>query len=472
MEAVGVYREGSEIHLACLSRAGGEVVIGRLDKGQEALLSKKDSYIVTGIEGQELLIRHLKSPLKSERALHKTLPFQLEALIPYKLDDVVVKPIYIPDEKETEALFFTVSKKNLCKHLTQSQEEGVHPRWVSAVPMALARFAALTCPQHMALIVFYVGASNIQLVSLKEGKVLSHLTLHMGFNDFKQGKSQKVVAKLKREVDRAFCFLAHKEKIQEEREVLFCGQMAEEIESLLIEDEGCLLKGIKGEGLGNFTWEEMSTFAVPIGLAIDALKNDRMSIQFLQGEFSSKRCIGGIKKKLIRGASLAGALFLTVLMGSQLYFGKKEKTLLREVSALTERYVEDLPHLKKVQSKDHIELVLQDINQALRVGGGKNNTFSSPPLVSHVLAFLSTHPLLEGIEVTHFEYGLKTYPTLEAPKEGYLPKVKLIFISPEAKKARAFHDAIVEDETIVDNNREIEWNRNENTYEISFYLRA
>ena len=116
MEVIGIHREDSTVHLACLSMAGGEVSIEFLEKERKVLSMVKDPYLVSGIEGQDLLIRHLKTPLKKKRALHKTLPFQLEALIPYKLEEVVVKPIYISHEKETEALFFTVSKKNLENH--------------------------------------------------------------------------------------------------------------------------------------------------------------------------------------------------------------------------------------------------------------------------------------------------------------------------------------------------------------------
>jgi len=34
-----------------------------------------------------------------------------------------------------------------------------------------------------------------------------------------------------------------------------------------------------------------------------------------------------------------------------------------------------------------------------------------------------------------------------------------------------FHDAIVDDESFVDGSREIDWKRNNEQYEITFYLR-
>ena len=470
MEVIGIHKEDSNIRIACISQVNGEVSIEFLEKQGDAFFSKKDPYIVTGIEGQDLLLRRLKTPLKKQRALHKTLPFQLEALIPYQLDEVVVKPIYIPSSEETEALFFTVSKKNLESHISSHQEEGFSPEWVSAIPMALSRFASFTCPESSTLVVFHIGLTKIQIVSQREGKILSHLTLHMGSIDLGKGMNQKAVAKLKREVDRALCFLAHKEEGSEDRKVLFCGEMSAEIEALLSKEQG--LVPVHGDGRGGFSWDMVRPFAIPVGLALDSLKNDQMSIQFLQGDYVSKRCMQTLKRKMLRGMCVAAALFLTATIASQLFFSKKEKILLEHVESLAERYEEDLPKLHHIDKKGNLKEVMEDIHHVLRATKGKENYFASPPLVSDLLAFLSTHPLLEDIELTQIDYELKKYPTIEKPKEVYLPKVRVSFTTPVAKKARAFHDAIVENEAIVNGSEEIDWKRNDDHYEIAFYLRT
>lgn len=468
MEVIGIHKEDSNLRIACISQVKGEVSIEFLEKQRDAFFSKKDPYIVTGIEGQDLLLRRLKTPLKKQRALHKTLPFQLEALIPYQLDEVVVKPIYIPNGDETEALFFTVSKKNLENHISSHEDEGLSPEWVSAVPMALSRFASFTCPEHSTLVVFHIGLTKIQIVSQREGKILSHLTLHMGSIDLGKGMDQKVVAKLKREVDRALCFLAHKEERTEDRQVLFCGEMSSEIEALLSKDQGLI--SVHGEGRGGFSWDMVRPFAIPIGLALDSLKNDQMSIQFRQGDYVSKQCMQTLKRKVLCGICIAAALFLFTTIASELFFSKKERTLLGHVESLVERYEEDLPKLRHIAAKGNLKEVMEDIHHVLRTTKGKENYFASPPLVSNLLAFLSAHLLLEDIELTQIDYELKKYPTTEKPKEVYLPKVRVSFTTPVAKKARAFHDAIVENESIVNGSEEIDWKRNDDQYEIAFYL--
>lgn len=468
MEIIGIHKDGSKIEVASLSQTGGEISIDLLEAHRDQFFSKKNPFIVTGVDGQDLLIRRLRTPLKKKRALNKTLPFQLEALIPYQLEDVVVKPIYIPMESETEALFFTVSKKNLEKHLESFEEEGLSPQWVSAVPMALSRFASLTCPDISNLVVFHMGATKTQIVSLQEGIIRSHLTLHMGADDL--GKGKKGSVKLKREVDRAFCFLSHKEEGCQQRHVLFCGERAEEVEALLTSEEEIV--SVQGTGKGEYTWDMVRPFAISIGLSLDVLKNDSMSIQLRQGEYVSERCLKSIQRKLFFGIGVAAALFLFTALSSHLSFSKKEKAYKMHVTALIDRYKEDFPQLALIDKEVRLSKMMVDVRQELEGKKKKENVYLEPPRVADLLAFLSTHPQLEDIEVTKVSYELKQYPSLDRPKEIYVPRVRVAFTAHEAKRARDFHDAIVEDTDFVDGTKEIEWKRNEDRYEIAFYVQA
>ena len=366
--------------------------------------------------------------------------------------------------------FLLSQRKNLESHISSYEEEGFSPEWVSAVPMALSRFASFTCPEISTLVVFHTGLTKIQIVSQRDSKILSHLTLHMGSIDLGKEMDQKAVAKLKREVDRAFCFLAHKEEGSEGRKVLFCGEMSAEIEALLSKDQDMV--PVHGDEKKGFSWDMVRPFAIPVGLALDCLKNDQMSIQFRQGDYVSKQGMQTLKRKVLRGMCIAAALFLFTTIASELFFSKKEKTLLGHVESLSERYEEDLPKLHHIAAKGSLKEVMEDVYHVLRMSKGKENYFASPPLVSNFLAFLSTHPLLEDIELTQIDYELKKYPTIEKPKEVYLPKVRVSFTTPVAKKARAFHDAIVEDELTVNGSEEIDWKRNDDHYEIAFYLRT
>ncbi|MCB1080260.1 MAG: hypothetical protein KDK69_00420, partial [Chlamydiia bacterium] len=235
MQVVGLYKEEQEFQIACLSEQKGQVVLELLERREAPLsfsretvvpdrktpysnfcvkdprLNRKKGHcialiqrafrqlkpgnfdaknsmkdfcgqalVVAGVDGHDLLIRQLRSPLRKKQALHKTLPFQLEALIPYSLDEVIVKPIYIREKEETLGTFFTVPKKFFEKFLHTYQERGMDPEWVSVVPMALLRFGEFTCPDAPSLVIFHVGKIRTQIISVKMGMIESHLTLPMG----------------------------------------------------------------------------------------------------------------------------------------------------------------------------------------------------------------------------------------------------------------------------------------------------
>ena len=490
MQVVGLQKDGHKYHLASLKLQNHQVSIEFLEKKTEISPFPRETMVVTGVEGQDLLIRHLKTPLKKKRALHKTLPFQLESLIPYSLDEVVVKPVYVPYGDETQGTFFTVSKKSLEAHLKKHQQEKIDPEWISATPLALFRFGEFVCPKERSMVVFHIGYTTTQMVSIKEGQLQSHLTFQIGTKAFteafeKDGVYQLEDAKKKnaphlsellscfrRELDRAFCFLSHKEHEESIRDILFCGDMAVEIEAYLRKNESFRFSSLEIKSQRGFDAETIRPFAIPIGLALDALKNDSKSVQLRQGEFISHRCLSRLKKGLIKGGILSVVLWILTLVCSQMFFHKKEEHLLHQFNHVVERYQEDIPSLQGLGNIHNLDKKLQLLNQELRVPKNREKYFSKPYRISDLLTYLTTHPKLEGIEILRIDYELKSCPTIDQPKDTYSPKIRILFFSEEPKKSREFHDAIIEDINIVDVGHEIEWSRKGNEYEIAFFVQV
>lgn len=486
MQVVGLYKEDSEYQVACLNKHKNGIAIEFLDKRGELLPFSKETMIATGIEGQDLLIRHLKSPLKNRRALQKTLPFQLEALIPYSLDEVLVKPIYIREEEETQGTFFTVSKECFEKYLNQSQEEGIDPEWVSVIPMALFRFGGFVSPEVKTLVIFHVGHKSTQLVSICSGMVQSHLTIHIGEKDFQCACDQdnfhdlssvdekkspylfELLTRFNREVDRAFCFLSHRE--EPVGCVLFCGALADQIEGVL--GKAFPITPVEIKSRCGFDAETMRPYAISIGLAIDAIIDDEKSVQLRQGEYISKPCLKKIKKGVVKGGILAAMLCVLTAFCSYAFFEKKQHHISNQIEKLAAEYEEEIPALNAVKKAKGAQEKINALNRILRLPKNRDGYFAPPPLVSDFLSFIAIHPKLEGIELVRIDYELKSYPTLDHPQKGYSPKVKIVFTTDEAKKAREFHDAIVEEDEVIRTSGDIEWNRKGNEYEIAFFLQV
>ncbi|MDJ0652260.1 MAG: hypothetical protein QNJ27_04580 [Simkaniaceae bacterium] len=471
MEIVGVQKEKSFFRFAYLAKVNGDIVIQGLEKKPTTLNFKKELLVATGIESQDLLIRQLETPLKNIKALHKALPFQLEALIPYSLQDVIIKLIYDIQEKKTEALFFTVPKKTLEQHIAHFQECGIDPEWVSATSMALLRFANFISPDEKHLVVFHIGMTKMQLVSIQDGKILNHITLHVGSQNLSDGDSFVAFSKLKREVDRAFCFLDHKEKKSSKRKVLLCGERIRELESILREEDTAFTP-IKIEDYQSFDGETIRSYAISMGLAIDALKNDSSSMQLRQETFISKRSYSSIKRGLLYGGIVSGALFALTLTGFHLFYHKKEKVLVDQVKGLVSYHQKEIPFLSNGVKGSSLEEILTDLNLRLQIPRNGELIFSHPPLLTDLLSFILSHPNLEGIDVKQIDYDLKSYPSIQRSKDQYCPKVRLIFTTKEPKKATEFHDAIMDDESMIAREEEIEWKRNGDEYEITFFLQT
>lgn len=483
MEIIGLYQDGEKFFISCLSPKKSNIVIQYLNVRDKLPAFNTEALIVTGVEGQYLLIRHLNFPLKQKRLLHKMLPLQLEPLIPYSLENVIVRPVYVVNAGGTCGTFFVVCKKFFENHLRNCQKKGVDPEWTTFVPQALFRFGQFICPQEEAFIVFHVGQVQTQLVSVKQGIIHSHLTIHTGERDFlrafdldKQEKTaphlHTLLVRFKQEVDRAFCFFSHKKGGGGVDRILFCGAMRDRMGRVVQELESIQFSPVEIENYGEFDKETLCYFAVPIGLGLDCVKNDRQSVQLRQGPYISKHRLRGIKKGVLRGGVIALMLLIMTATYSYVFFNKRGRVLSKQIEKLAAKYGEKIPSLMQVKEIKGIENKIHFVNQKLSLPAHRDGYFSSPPLVSDLCVFIATHPKFEEVVLLQIDYELKSYPTLDHPQAKYLPKVRILFSSEKEEKAKEFHNAIVKESRLVNNDKEIEWNKEGNEYAIAFFLQV
>ncbi|MGD0664968.1 MAG: hypothetical protein ABSA17_04480 [Rhabdochlamydiaceae bacterium] len=141
-----------------LARHDKTVVIERMEEGlsiPDEILSIKNLKIVTGLEGASVLRRDLKLPLKTARTVLQALPFQLEPLFPFSLDQSIVYPQMHPAEKETVVVAWGVALEAVGAHLQQWKSLGIEPDLVSSETLALARWARHYYPDEAELVVVH-----------------------------------------------------------------------------------------------------------------------------------------------------------------------------------------------------------------------------------------------------------------------------------------------------------------------------
>jgi type IV pilus assembly protein PilM len=94
---------------------------------------------------------------------------------------------------------------------------------------------------------------------------------------------------------------------------------------------------------------------------------------------------------------------------------------------------------------------------------------NTPPL-KDVLAWLSSKK--HEINITHLNYALIKYPKMGESHEPYQVKVILEFTAPTPTIAREFYDSLLQDDRLVNTKQVVTWDASQNTYKVSFIVRA
>ncbi len=504
MSTIGIYRDGSQLKITSISRT---LLIERLERPAHYSEKEWEGLLASGIEGNQVLIRSVELPLKKRRMLDKTLPFQIETLTPFSFDEVIVKPVYQVGEKTTKATFFLVAKEILEKHVASL--EGADPAWVSCVPTALYRFACLIGNDREGYVIFHMGAKTTEIVSVTHGMVQQSTSINMGIEDFKSAYTKDhpeekefqrihsirkltlssisvkdypslfhLLQEFQGEVDRAFCFLNHKQKGTKLGSFLFLGETDTtfQLETWIKGWNTFSYEVLPIAGSRGYDAQTIKTYAIPIGLALDAIKQDKKSVQFRQGSYTARSVYKTMKKKIIQGISLCLACAAMIFAIGHAIYTQREKSFSKEIDQFAKIHRGKNPLLGEIPSNLTIEEKMQFVKDQTRLTENSQHYFSSPPLVADVLAFLSSQPKYqqEGgkkILIDRVHYELLTHPSIQEPHQSYKVKVTVVFTAPDSNSAREFHDAIVENTQWIDGRETVTWTHEQNTYTLSFILK-
>lgn len=113
--------------------ACGRVMIGEEGGTEEALKEllqdvdhKSDTYLIS-IPGEDLSYRNLTMPFKELKKIRQTLPFEIETLVPFSIEDLVVDFNIIDRSDQSEILAVSVTKTTMVEYLELLQEYGIDP---------------------------------------------------------------------------------------------------------------------------------------------------------------------------------------------------------------------------------------------------------------------------------------------------------------------------------------------------------
>ncbi|NGX47549.1 MAG: hypothetical protein K1000chlam3_00927 [Chlamydiae bacterium] len=242
--------------------------VGKHVKPLDIVLGKQ-AEIVTGLTSEEVILRHLTLKLKSKREIIAALPFQVENVLPYPAEELILLPALDMQKEQTEISLLASSKKALMSHLEKEGDSDI----VSCIPLALFRYARHFYPDRESLFLQYENT----FIVIENGKLCS-------FQTIRSGDAERVLALMQKKYPH--------------------------IPSKPIE---------RGEH-----WD----FAIPVGLALDAAIADERSGQFRQNKNQSKEHQKKRKKQLIRFFSVCGCFICLTFAFGHLHLKKREHAVL------------------------------------------------------------------------------------------------------------------------------------------------
>ena len=146
------------------------VMMGDVDGLDEAFKAlseqvdfKADTYIST-IPGEQVSYRNLQMPFQSTKKVRQTIAYEIEPMIPFSVEDLVVDFTSINQSGRSDILTASVKKEYISKYLALLQNHGVDPDIldISGVPMVLWLFRQGEIPDDG--ILFQIGQKRTTMV--------------------------------------------------------------------------------------------------------------------------------------------------------------------------------------------------------------------------------------------------------------------------------------------------------------------
>ncbi len=429
VEQIGVEIDGSRLRVA----VGGKEKLEVLEELPEEL---GDAFVTTAIDSTDVLVRTLELEVTKDKEVAAVLPFQVEPLMPFSLDEVVLEHRVLErNEEGLTVVVIAVPKSRLEAHLKKVAELGIEPEAVSCVPAALGYLV----PGKEAQGVLHVGATYTTCAVVQEGQVVASKALNVGASQQDE--------RFKQDVARIFVALTRKKKISQ---ILTIGEVGP-IEMLKfplvpIEEEAPIATG---------------------------LVKSPMKLNFRKGGFSYPHRWKRLKKSMAAFAVLALLLAAGCFGLGQIHLSQKTKALRDSYARLASYAGQEVDGLMSIEEIQQGSLSLQE---------QLSNTPETFPLVhkvprvADVLAYLATHPQVMGeegpyIEIQRLHYAMVRYPNAKRPNDHYQVRLDLEFTAKSPTHARAFHDALLEGGDPLDPKSEVKWIGGKDSYHVSLMLR-
>ncbi|MBI5346172.1 MAG: hypothetical protein HZB76_03415 [Chlamydiae bacterium] len=447
-------------------------------------ISKKEC-MVSGIEAEHFLTKEVNlSHKNAKRNLKKIVAFQIQTLTSIDPQKAVAVTQFLSGDNLKPKLLIT-SKDILKNHLHNLQSLGVDPEIVTTIPNALFRFASHYLKNTNELCIFHLALAKSSCIVIENGLLKTSLTVDLGVKNLiscipnekqvdllkldkkKQSALWHAAQELKKETSKLFYALSQNEP--KKFQILITGEASQlqNLEKFLLED----FSNIEKIDLNTSHECNLKKQAISIGLALDALAKDHLSLQFRQKELASKKILKGLGQKIFYSSLTFILITLFLHLFTKAALQSKENNIkinLVNFQKTENRLLNQAPiDLTNLSLDDNLALLEQKIQKESKTPF----YFSKAQKVSKAIEWINNHPLLKDIEVLTFKYDLEKFPHITNKNEDTTVKIEFEFKA-TAMNARKFHEALLKENNFINSSKEIKWEVFSNSYKVSFYLKT
>ncbi|MEI8300444.1 MAG: hypothetical protein WCG10_02375 [Chlamydiota bacterium] len=515
MQLLGLHLEKKTLTLALIHREKKLFQIKNLQKISledpqkiERLLTSfvgEKTWTISILETKHVLLRSLEMIFKTKGAFLKALPFQLDQLIPYPLEEGIILPLFekrLLFQKPTSSTvtLLCLHEKTYKEHLSYYQKHHIDPDWIGYVPQGVYRFVCYYTEETTCTILHMSEDSTHLVVMIKE-RLSYALQIDLGKDHFIQALQLDSGSFIKEELDQLFegftfgnlseerfphfftCIRKFSCELDRFFYFLIQKNPSEKLDRFVFLKEADFLKqfiGVLEKSLGTSIYSvdsdemlSLAEYAIPIGVAIDGFSKDGKKVQFKKPceiTLNLKRCF---IKKIGKYALACVICSVFSFFSSQLILKAKENSLDKQLSYLIKNYASELPAFQKNEQDHSILTRLKQAEKYLNKTKKPYGYYLTPTSVSSFLEkIIQDDRFKEGLRLEELEYTLENYPSIEHPEIPYKICVRCSVTSLKQNVVEVFFQELAQKSALLEEGTQIDLTKKDLRYEASFYLKA
>jgi Tfp pilus assembly PilM family ATPase/Tfp pilus assembly protein PilN len=332
---------------------------------------KSDTYFAS-ISGEHISFRNLQMPFREQKKIRQTLPYEIETVVPFTIDDLVVDFSMIDRAEKTKILAASVKKSTLSEYITQLRTCGIDPQVmdIRCVPTVTRLLKGEGTPDNglfleigtkrITMILFIKRRTVLVRTFASGGDALSRAMKNEGNGDSESPTVEQIESEvgifcsMVQNTIHAFKWLNNQNIHPEKIYFTGPGALYQEMGSLLnrhldMPVEQINLQDDQRIGMEKEIARIWNAVLMDNALALALREEGRtQGFDFRKGEFEIKKQYIGLKKELRTWTVFLIIIFaiLAADLGAEYYFVKKRYGMLEQ--SIMEVFKQTFPEVKRV----------------------------------------------------------------------------------------------------------------------------